>query len=90
MMVQSCVVSFRLAVLLLVATVEASAQKEPSAKPFERFDGCVITPDEWTDGNSFRVRLPHGRLETFRSYFVDTTESRSRGKRSEEQAAYFG
>ena len=34
--------------------------------------------------------LPDGRLETFRLYFVDTTESRSRGKRSDEQAAYFG
>jgi hypothetical protein len=36
------------------------------------------------------VRLPDGRLETFRLYFVDTTESRVRGKRSDEQAAYFG
>ena len=30
------------------------------------------------------------RLETFRLYFVDITESCSRGKRSDEQAAYFG
>jgi endonuclease YncB( thermonuclease family) len=73
--------------LLLVGVVEAPAQKAPSAKPFERFDGCVLTPDEWTDGDSFRVRLPDGRLETFRLYFVDTTESRSRGKRSDD---YFG
>jgi hypothetical protein len=29
-------------------------------------------------------------LATFRLYFVDTTESRTRGKRSDEQAAYFG
>ncbi len=36
-----------------------------------------------------RVRLPDGRLETFRLYYVDTTESRSHGKRSAEQAAYF-
>jgi endonuclease YncB( thermonuclease family) len=36
-----------------------------------------------------RVRLPDSRLETFRLYFVDTTESRSSGKRSDEQAAYF-
>jgi endonuclease YncB( thermonuclease family) len=50
----------------------------------------VLEPDEWTDGDSFRVRLPDSRLETFRLYFVDTTESRSRGKRSDEQAAYFG
>ena len=68
----------------------AIAQKAPPAKPFERFDGCVLEPDEWTDGDSFRVRLPDSRLETFRLYFVDTTESRSRGKRSDEQAAYFG
>jgi hypothetical protein len=40
------------------------AQKAPPAKPFERFDGCVLEPDEWTDGDSFRVRLPDNRLET--------------------------
>ncbi|MGI8889238.1 MAG: thermonuclease family protein [Chthoniobacterales bacterium] len=43
-----------------------------------------VEPDEWTDGDSFLVRL-----ETFRLYFVDTTESRSRGQRSDDQAAYF-
>jgi endonuclease YncB( thermonuclease family) len=77
-----------IAIAFLWSTV--AAQKAPSAKPFERFDGCVLAPDEWTDGDSFRVRLPDGRLETFRLYFVDTTESRTRGKRSDEQAAYFG
>jgi hypothetical protein len=90
MIARCCILSFRLALLLLVGVVEASAQKAASEKPFERFDGCVLSPDEWTDGDSFRVRLPDGRLETFRLYFVDTTESRSRGKRSDEQAAYFG
>jgi endonuclease YncB( thermonuclease family) len=90
MIFRYCIVSFRLALLLLVGFVEASAQKAPSAKPFERLDACVLEPDEWTDGDSFRVRLPDGRLETFRLYFVDTTESRTRGKRSDEQAAYFG
>ena len=80
MIFRNCVVLFRLALLFLVGVVEASAQKAPSAKPFERFDGSVLEPDKWTDGDSFRVRLPDGRLETFRLYFVDTTESRSRGK----------
>src|SRR5215510_5535513 len=82
----------RTALTIAVAFLCAStaAQKVPSAKPFQRFDGCVLAPDEWTDGDSFRVRLPDGRFETFRLYFVDTTESRSRGKRSDEQAAYFG
>ena len=76
--------------MLVCLSAAAIAQKAPPAKPFERFDGCVLEPDEWTDGDSFRVRLPDGRFETFRLYFVDTTESRSHGKRSDEQAAYFG
>ncbi len=76
--------------LIALAIGAAWATTPPAAKPFERFDGCVPEPDEWTDGDSFRVRLPDGRLETFRLYFVDTTESRSRGKRSDEQATYFG
>jgi hypothetical protein len=33
------------------------AQTAPQAKPFERFEGSVLEPDEWTDGDSFRVRL---------------------------------
>ncbi len=75
-------------IALAIGTVWATTP--PPAKPFERFDGCHVEPDQWTDGDSFRVRLPVGRLETFRLYFVDTTESRSRGRRSNEQAAYFG
>jgi len=75
--------------VLVALHVSALAGRAPAARPFERFDGCVLEPDEWTDGDSFRVRLPDGRLETFRLYYVDTTESRSRGKRSDEQAAYF-
>lgn len=74
---------------LYVASFGVAGQAVP-ARPFERISGCVLEPDEWADGDSFRVRLPDGRLETFRLYFVDTTESRSRGKRSDEQAAYFG
>ena len=74
----------------LLVTRPVLAQKAPSAKPFERFDDCRLEPDKWTDGDSFRVRLPDGRLETFRLYFVDTTESRSAGERSDKQAAYFG
>jgi endonuclease YncB( thermonuclease family) len=81
---------FSLLIILVWLSAAAIAQKAPPSKPFERFDGCVLKPDEWTDGDSFRVRLSDNRLETFRLYFVDTTESRSRGKRSDEQAAYFG
>jgi endonuclease YncB( thermonuclease family) len=79
-----------LALLSMALAASVSAQRAPAAKRFERYDGCTLEPDKWTDGDSFRVRLPDGRLETFRLYFVDTTESRSRGERSDEQAAYFG
>jgi hypothetical protein len=53
----------KLALISLVSVDGALAQKAPPSKPFERFDGCVLEPDEWTDGDSFRVRLPDGRLE---------------------------
>ena len=53
------IASLRLALFLLVGVVEASAQKAPSAKPFERLDGCVLTPDEWVDGDSFPCALAH-------------------------------
>ena len=68
----------------------AIGQKAPPSKPFELFDGCVLEPDEWTDGDSFRVRLPDSRLETFRLYFVDTTESRSHDKRSDDNLSEGG
>ncbi len=75
---------------MLVLDASGLAEKAPTARSFERFDGCVVKADRWTDGDSFRVRLPDGRLETFRLYYVDTTESRSRSDRSNDQAEYFG
>lgn len=75
-----------LAALLALGLASAA----PPAKPFESISGCVLQADEWTDGDSFRLKLPDGRLQTFRLYFVDTTESRPQADRSEEQAAYFG
>ena len=29
----------------------------PHAKPFERFDGCKLEPDEWTDGDQICVEV---------------------------------
>lgn len=69
---------FPILIVLVGLSAGTIAQKAPPAKPVEQFDSCVLEPDEWTDGDSFRVRLPDGRFETFRMYFVDTTESRSR------------
>ena len=82
--------SLKILVVAFALPLFAFARTAPPAKPFERLDACRVEPDKWTDGDSFRVRLADHQLETFRLYFVDTTESRSRGKRSDEQAAYFG
>ena len=51
--------------LLVCLSAATSAQKAPPAKPFERFDGCMLEPDEWTDGDSFRVRLPTAAWKLF-------------------------
>jgi endonuclease YncB( thermonuclease family) len=44
----------------------------------------VYRPFQFRESRQHFIRVP------FRLYFVDTTESRVWGKRSEEQAAYFG
>jgi endonuclease YncB( thermonuclease family) len=64
---------------------------------YERFDGCAWVDDRLNDGDSFKLRLPGGREETFRLYFVDTPESKfkryaggdSNHARIDDQAAYF-
>ena len=42
MVFRYCIASFTVAMLSSVSVATASAQKAPSAKPFERFDGCVL------------------------------------------------
>lgn len=52
--------------------------------PYETYRGCTLAEDRGNDGDSFKVRLPDGRVETFRLYFVDTPESAFRRYRSGE------
>ena len=42
---------------------------------YETYTGCTLAPDRGNDGDSFRVKLPDGRAEIIRLYFVDTPES---------------
>src|SRR5690606_41234380 len=61
-----------------------------SPTTFERFEGCQLVDHRQNDGDSFRVRLPNGRVEQFRLYFVDAPESDFRtykGGRSEEHTS---
>ncbi len=79
-----------IAVLFLFSLSFAFAHKPVPAKPFESFDRCLMLPDRSNDGDSFRVKLPDGREEIFRLYFVDAPEAKPHSTRSDEQAEYFG
>ena len=52
----------------------------PASKPavrggYEEFTGCRLENHRQNDGDSFHVRLPDGRVEQFRLYYVDAPES---------------
>lgn len=65
---------------------------------WERIDGCRWVEHDRNDGDSFRLRLPDGKVEEFRLYFVDAPESafrkyggdRSNDKRIGDQARDLG
>lgn len=42
---------------------------------YETYSGCTLADDKSNDGDSFRVKLPDGRAEIIRLYFVDCPES---------------
>ncbi len=64
------------------------------AADLEVISGCRLDPVEWADGDSFQVRMPDGKKQVFRLYFVDSVEkdvADITGKRRlREQARYFG
>jgi competence protein ComEA len=79
--------------------VQSHRGKKPErTDSYARHDGCMLVKDRLNDGDSFRLRLPDGREETFRLYFVDTPESAfkrygggdSNQARIQDQADYFG
>ncbi|MGC4015410.1 MAG: hypothetical protein QM755_12970 [Luteolibacter sp.] len=90
--------------------VEQSPTEAPSSSPagpsaatqregrYEVYRGCTLANEKHNDGDSFEVRLPDGRTEVFRLYFVDTPESEFRTYRGgddnytriKQQAEYFG
>jgi len=84
---------------------ETSAPSKPAPRPeardrrsrYEIYRNCTLAADKNNDGDSFLVRLPDGREEIFRLYFVDTPESAFKSYRNGEnnhdrirdQAGYF-
>ena len=78
---------FVLLVLISANTADARTPRLP--EQLERFDGCVLTPDQLNDGDSFLVQLPDGRRSIFRLYFVDTAEEHLSGSQTARQATSF-
>lgn len=52
-----------------------AAETPQRAGGFEVHHACTLAEARHNDGDSFMVRLPDGRKEEFRLYFVDTPES---------------
>lgn len=82
---------------------DSHISRQTGAKPekvgnYEIYRNCTLAEDRSNDGDSFKVRLPDGREEIFRLYFVDTPESAFRRyasgetnhKRIRDQAADLG
>lgn len=59
----------------LVAVIAGEEQAAASDGRYERFEGCRLVDDRRNDGDSFKVKLPDGRVEELRLYFVDAPES---------------
>jgi endonuclease YncB( thermonuclease family) len=59
--------------------VDDHAPRKPGARQaegtYEVYQNCSLVSARNNDGDSFLVRLPDGRTEEFRLYFVDTPES---------------
>lgn len=70
----------------------------PRTGAYETYSSCRYEEHRQNDGDSFRVRLPDGRIEQFRLYYVDCPESDFRTykggadnhQRIHEQALAFG
>ncbi|MCW1887492.1 thermonuclease family protein [Luteolibacter flavescens] len=81
---------WQFAVLLVLAVVVtllkewkeptvASGQKDrPKTSTYEVITGCLWQDHKSNDGDSFHVRLPDGRVEQVRLYYVDAPESQRR------------
>jgi endonuclease YncB( thermonuclease family) len=76
----------------------AGGGSRAAVKDYEAFHGCRWVEHRQNDGDSFHVRLPDGRVEQFRLYYVDAPESafrrygqgRDNHQRIREQARAFG
>lgn len=81
-----------LVIVGVVLALSVAHGAAPSAKPWQRIDGCRWKADRWNDGDSFHVITGDAKREiVVRLYFADTPEAETAYRdRLDEQAAYFG
>jgi competence protein ComEA len=84
-------VNARSILILLLAFVVRGLAADEEVKTLA---GCQLVPAEWSDGDSFRVRLPDGTEQTVRIYGADCMEwhvnDESDARRLRAQRRYFG
>jgi competence protein ComEA len=81
--------SLRLSLIFIVFAGSFSRANE-----LEEIGPCTYVATDWADGDSFLVKLPDGKEQVFRLYYVDCIEQSvsdtSDKRRLREQSRYFG
>lgn len=81
--------SLRLSLIFIVFAGSFSRANE-----LEEIGSCTYVATDWADGDSFLVKLPDGKEQVFRLYYVDCIEQSvsdtSDKRRLREQSRYFG
>jgi len=87
----------RIAMVLCVAALAGvlwAADKPDAATGLTTLTGCTLVATDWSDGDSFCVRLPDGREQTVRLYGADCVEwhvnDETDARRLRTQRRYFG
>ncbi len=80
--------------LILAATIPFAAAAPSGSGDLTKLTGCSLVEAEWSDGDSFPVRLPDGKDVTVRLYGADCMEMHVRdesdARRLRAQRRYFG
>jgi competence protein ComEA len=86
--------TLRIATFVFLAAF-ATAATIKAANPLQQFDNCTLEAADWSDGDSFPVKLPNGETVTVRLYGVDCLEmhldgDESNARRLRDQRRWFG
>ncbi len=86
----------RFLIILVVAIIgQLPGASSGLAEDLQKFEGCQLVEQPWSDGDSFQVRLPDQKEITVRLYGADCLEMHldgddSNARRLRDQRRYFG